>query len=116
MGGVRLQQALDRDVEGIEFIHLCDGPCPLLAVPAHECALMAGLAQGHAGVLAVLLDVVGIRWPGFVADAAGQFFDPGDVSTLLGGQLVVHPILSMVRLEASRGLANSPKCLADPTL
>ena len=90
MCGICLHEPLDGHIEGIDLVHLLQRPHAFLAVPPHKCALMAGLAQGHAGVLAVLLDVVGIRWPGFVADTAGQFLDPGKVQPLLGVQFVVH--------------------------
>lgn len=36
---------------------------------------MARLAQGHAGVLAVLLDMVGVTRAWFIADTTGQLFD-----------------------------------------
>jgi hypothetical protein len=36
---------------------------------------MAGLAQGYAGVLPALLDVVSVRRWWLVTDTAGKFFD-----------------------------------------
>jgi hypothetical protein len=36
---------------------------------------MAGLAQGYAGVLPALLDVVSVRGRCFVAHTAGKLFD-----------------------------------------
>ena len=51
---------------------------------------MAGLAQRHAGVLAVLLDVVGVTWPGGVTDAARQLLDQCQMTALGSIDLVVH--------------------------
>jgi hypothetical protein len=59
-------------------------------MPSHESALVARLAQRHAGVLSVLLDVVGVAGAGRIADTARQLFDAPDVQALFGGQLVVH--------------------------
>lgn len=70
------------DVQGVEFFHLGDRPCPLLPVPAHLAALMAGLAQGHAGVVQPLLDVVGVAGTGLAADAAGLLLDQRHPATL----------------------------------
>jgi hypothetical protein len=47
-------------IQGVVFVHLCNGPCPLLPVPSHHGALVAGLAQGHACVVVALLDMVGV--------------------------------------------------------
>ena len=52
--------------------------------------MVAGLAQRHAGVLAVLLDVVGITWPGGVADTARQLLDQRQMPALGSVDLVVH--------------------------
>ena len=63
---------------------------------------MAGLAQRHAGVLAVLLDVVGVTGAGSVTDTAGQLLDQRQVPALGGTDLVVHSAaLSTCRLLAS---------------
>ena len=63
---------------------------------------MAGLAQGHAGVLAVLFDVMGVRRARGIADGAGQLFDQGEMPALLCVDLVVHSVaLSTLRLLAS---------------
>jgi hypothetical protein len=54
------ENAFDRLVQGVELIHLGDGPGSLFSVPSHLASLVAGLAQGYHGVVPVLLDVVGI--------------------------------------------------------
>ena len=70
LGPISFHDPLDGDGQGIELVHLLDGPHPLEAVLAHDRALMAVLAQGYAGVGAVLLDVVGIRRAGCITDRA----------------------------------------------
>jgi hypothetical protein len=77
MGWNCFHEPLDCDVQGVDLVHFGDGPRTSLAMPPHESALVAGLAQRHAGVLAVLLDVVGIGWTRGVAHTARQLFDPG---------------------------------------
>jgi hypothetical protein len=48
------------DVQGIQLFHFGYGPCTFLPMPTHLGALMAGLAQGHHGVVQSLLYVVSI--------------------------------------------------------
>ncbi len=52
---------------------------------------MAVFAQGNAGVLPVLLDVVGIAWPRRITDRAWQQLDSPHMFALLCGELVIHP-------------------------
>lgn len=59
-------------------------------MPAHHCPLMAALAQRHAGVLPVLLDVVGIAWACCITHTAGQFLDLLQVFSFSLGWVVVH--------------------------
>jgi hypothetical protein len=80
----------DCDVQRVQLIHLGNGPCPPLAVPPHEGALVAGLAQGHAGVLAVLLNMVGVTGAGGVTDTARQLLDQRQMTPLGSVDLVVH--------------------------
>ena len=60
---------------------------------------MAGLAQGHHGVLTALLDVVGVTWARSITDAAGKLLDPTDVLTLRFGQAVVHIVTLSIALS-----------------
>ena len=59
-------------------------------MPAHQTALMTVLAEGYAGVLAVLFDVVGIRGWGIVTNATGKLLDPPYMLSLFSGEFVVH--------------------------
>ena len=91
-------QSLDCDVEGAEFVHLFHGPHPALSVPPHEGALVAAFAKSYHAVLKRLLNVVGIGRAGRVTHRAGQQLYPGYVCALLRRELVVHPLLSTLRL------------------
>ena len=55
-----LHHPADGHIQGVDLFHLGYCPRPFLAVPTHLAPLMAGLAQGDHGVLAVLFDVVGV--------------------------------------------------------
>lgn len=102
------KKPLHRDVQGVDFVHLLERPHPFLPVPAHQTPLVAGLAQRHYGVLAVLLDMVGVTRPRLIADRAGQLLDHLDVLPLSLGQAVVHRVArSMFRLLASCDLQTS---------
>jgi len=57
-----MQQPFDGDVEGVEFIHLFDGPHSLLPMPAQYRPLVTVFAQSHAKVLVVLFDVMCVAW------------------------------------------------------
>ena len=102
-GGICLfPNTLDGNVQRLEFGHLLDGPHPALAVQPEDRTTVAVRAQGHAGVLQALLDVVGLAWPGGVTDRAGQLLDQRKVQALFGVQLVVHSVaFSTWRLLAS---------------
>ena len=50
----RLEDIADGHVECVDLFHLGDGPGSFFAVPAHLAALVAGLAQRHAGVVVAL--------------------------------------------------------------
>jgi len=104
----QVDRTLDRDVEGVDLLHLLELPHGSLAMPSIARSLMAVLAQGHHGVLAVLLGMMGVTGAGVIADAARQLLDQPDVSPLLSGEGVVHDTaLSMARLEASSVLKTS---------
>jgi hypothetical protein len=68
----QLHHPLNRHVQGVDLFHLGYSPRPTLTMPAHLAPLVAGLAQGDHGVLAVLFDVVGVAWALLVADRAIQ--------------------------------------------
>jgi len=44
----------------VQLIHFPQSPGYFFAVPTHHWTLVAFFAESHAGVLAVLLDVVGV--------------------------------------------------------
>jgi len=81
-------------------------------VPAHHGPLMAAFAQCHTGVLPMLFDVVGIAWACCITHAAGQFLDLLQVLSFSLGWVIVHPSLSMLRLEASSDLHTSTRACA----
>jgi hypothetical protein len=86
----QVHHTLDGDVQGIDLVHLLELPHLALAMPSIAGALVAVFAQGHHGVLAVLLDVVGVAWGWCVAYAARELFDQPHVCALFGGECVVH--------------------------
>ena len=63
-----IHQSLNRHVQRVGLVHLVDCPSPALPMQAHERTTVAALAQGDAGVLPVLLVVVGLAWAWRVAD------------------------------------------------
>jgi hypothetical protein len=75
---------LDRDVQSRQLVHLLDGPHAALTVQPQQGTTVAVRAQGHAGVLEALLDVVGLTWPGGVTDRAWQGLDQRKVQALFG--------------------------------
>lgn len=63
---------------------------------------MAVVAQGYAGVLAMLFNVVGATGWGSVANTTGQAFNPRQVFALGCIKLIIHIVtLSKNRAEAS---------------
>ena len=86
----QVDHTLDRDIENIDLIHLLEFPHLALAVETISAPRMAVFAQGHHGVLPVLLDVMGVTGAGVIADTARQLLDQPDVSPLLSGEGVVH--------------------------
>ena len=60
------------DVEGAYLVQFASDPCALLAVPPGKPALVAVLAEGNAGVVKALGDVVRIAWSWLVAHAAWE--------------------------------------------
>lgn len=81
-------KALYGYVEGCEFIHFLDPPYVLHTVPA----VMAIGAQGNRRILLSLLNMVGLRRAGRIANRASQFFNPPQVLALFLCQLVIHVI------------------------
>jgi hypothetical protein len=65
----------NRNVQSIDFFHFCYTPSSFFPVPTHLGALVAGLAQGHHGVVPALLDVMGIAGARLAADRAWLFLD-----------------------------------------
>lgn len=59
-------------------------------MPAEDRSLVAVFAQGYAGVLQALFDVVGIGGPWRVTDGTGQFLDPFEVFSFFGREFVIH--------------------------
>ena len=98
-----LNDPANRGVEGIDLVNLLELPHGSLAMPPVARALVAVFAQGHACVLAMLLDVMGIAWAGLIANAARQLLDQVDVIPLLCVEGVVHDTaLSIDLLDASK--------------
>lgn len=62
---------------------------------------MAVIAEGYAGVLAMLLNVVGRARGRGITDAAGQALDPPQMLALCSRELIIHIVtLSKKRLLA----------------
>jgi len=100
-------EALDGDIERVNLVHLLQVPHAPLAVPAHGRTLVAVFAQSHAGVLPVLLYVVGVTGAGCIADRAWQFFHAVKVLTLFCCWVVVQAFFSLSFV--SMALENSIK-------
>ena len=97
----QIHDPLDSDVECIDLFHLLELPHLTLPMETVSAALVAVLAQGHHGVLPMLLDVVSVAWARRIADTAGQLLNESDVGSFLGGERVVHESnLSKPRLLA----------------
>lgn len=85
-----VDQLPDRVVEATHlrlFHHLPDAR---LAMDSVEAGAVAALAEGNAGVGAVLLDVMRFRVAFRATDCAGHGLDNAQVIALLLGQCVVH--------------------------
>jgi hypothetical protein len=54
------QQPLHSNIQCVQLVHLPDRPGSFLSMPPKKRSLMAVFAQGNAGVLAVLFNVVSI--------------------------------------------------------
>lgn len=87
---ISIDKIANRDVQGVDLSHLGYRPGPLLPVPAHHAALVAGLAQGYHCVVQTLLHMVGVRGAWGAAYAAGQLLDQRYMPALIGGVRAIH--------------------------
>ena len=86
----QVNRTLDRDVQSVNLFHLFELPHLTLAMPPVAASLMAVLAQSHADILAVLLDVVRIAGWGRVTHGAGQLLDESHPCFFFFVERVVH--------------------------
>lgn len=104
----------DGDIQGIDLLHFCYAPSSFLPVPAHLGALVAGLAQGHHGVMQTLFNVVGVRRAGLFTDRTGQLLNqPHPLPFGLGETAVHAAALSITLLDASVERQQSIRACAD---
>lgn len=86
----QVNRTFNRDVQGVNLLHLLEFPHLALAMPPIAAALMAVFAQRNADVLAVLLDMVCIAGRWCIAHGAGQLLNESYPCFLFLVERVVH--------------------------